>query len=76
VSIFKLTVASASDPKLVAARNGVKRLRTVRTPRRRRCVPPSGLQRRAPRPEGAPRPLTRARARARAPAAAPTPAAV
>ena len=31
VSVFKITGASASDPKLVAARNGVKRLRTVRT---------------------------------------------
>ena len=30
VSVFKITGASASDPKLVAARNGVKRLRTVR----------------------------------------------
>jgi len=31
VSVFKITGMSASDPKLVAARNGVKRLRTVRT---------------------------------------------
>ena len=31
VSVFKITGASASDPKLLAARNGVKRLRTVRT---------------------------------------------
>jgi len=35
VSVFKITGASASDPKLVAARNGVKRLRTVRGARLR-----------------------------------------
>jgi SCY1-like protein 1 len=43
VSVFKLTAASASDPKLVAARNGVKRLRTVRTPTPR-AARPSGLR--------------------------------
>jgi len=41
--VFKLVGASASDPKLVAARNGVKRLRTVRG--RQACRQP-GLTRR------------------------------
>ena len=30
VSVFKISAASKSDPKLQSARNGVKRLKTVR----------------------------------------------
>lgn len=32
VSVFRLTASNPSDPKLAAARNGVKRLRTLRHP--------------------------------------------
>lgn len=32
VSIFRLSVSNPGDPKLAAARNGVKRLRTLRHP--------------------------------------------
>ena len=38
VSIFKISAASKSDPKLQSARNGVKRLKMVRCHKRRQAL--------------------------------------